>query len=97
MATKNFQENQSKASNTGLQLRYPLDYAEDGFAGGTEQSTASVANISRTPFDPSPFNTGTGPTKIQSTASAVEFDKHPVHGWESYPMPPSVRAVKQGK
>lgn len=97
MAHKNFAENQGNASNADLQYNAPLDYAEGRFSGGIEQSTASEAAISQTPWDTMPMNVGAENGSKQITASEAPLSSAPMHGWQSYPTPPSVRAVKQSK
>lgn len=96
---KNFAQNQGNASEADLQYKSPLSYQEDRFKGGTEQSTASMAAISQSPWDLMPINVGTNPITLQTTASDAPLSHAPEHGWESYPTKGNMsdRSIKQSK
>ncbi len=94
-----FAENQSNASEADLQYRSPLDFQEGRFKGGMEQSTASEAAISQTPWAPVPTFEGANKGTMQTTSSEAGLSHTPEHGWESYPTRPNMseRSIKQSQ
>jgi len=91
-------EKQLLGEQADLQHNSPLNVEHDGKTGTPEkQLLGEQAPLSMTPATLAESQSGVSSGQFQTLGSQAPLSNTPIHGWTSYPTPPSNRAVKQSQ